>query len=196
MAGTPEVALITTAIGQLARKYGVPWRTSANHASSKSFDAQSGYEGATTLMTAMNASANLLLHAGGWDEGGLAICYAKFVADEEQNQMVARYAGGISLERFEDALEAVRRAGPAGHYLGDEFTLAHFREAFAMPEKMDFSSFEQWSSTGAHDMSAHCRDRAKTMLADFQAPEMDLSVREELDDYVARRKDEINPAIS
>ncbi|MCT4554562.1 MAG: trimethylamine methyltransferase family protein [Pelagimonas sp.] len=196
MAGTPEVALITTAIGQLARRYGVPWRTSANHASSKSFDAQSGYEGATTLMTALNAGANLMLHSAGWDEGGLAICYGKFIADDEQNQMMARYAGGISLDRFEDALQAVRRIGPAGHYLGDSFTLQHFRSAFAMPERMDFSSFEQWSSNGSHDMAARCRAKARLLLEEFQPPPMDSATREELDAFVARRKSEIDPTFS
>ncbi|MBO9449061.1 trimethylamine methyltransferase family protein [Tropicibacter sp. R16_0] len=196
MAGTPEVALITTAIGQLARKYGVPWRTSANHASSKSFDAQSGYEGATTLMTAFNAGANLMLHAAGWDEGGLAICYGKFVADDEQNQLMARYAGGISLDRFDEALEAVGRIGPAGHYLGDSFTLDHFRSAFAMPELMDFSSFEQWSSAGNHDMAARSRAKACLLLQDFEAPHMDAAIREELDAYVERRQSEIDPGFS
>ncbi|MEM9843537.1 MAG: trimethylamine methyltransferase family protein [Pseudomonadota bacterium] len=196
MAGTPEVALITTAIGQLARHYGVPWRTSANHASSKSFDAQSGYEGATTLMTAFNAGANLMLHSAGWDEGGLAICYGKFVADDEQNQLMSRYAGGISLDRFDEALEAVRRIGPGGHYLGDSFTLDHFRSAFSMPEVMDFSSFEQWSAAGSHDMAARCRVKAKTMLEEFKPPYMDEAVREELDAFVARRKEEIDPTFT
>ncbi|WP_350334341.1 trimethylamine methyltransferase family protein [Coralliovum pocilloporae] len=191
MAGTPEVALITSAVGQLARLYGLPWRTSANHASSKAFDAQSGYEGATTLMTAMNAGANLMLHAGGWDEGGLTICYAKFIADDEQNQMMARYAGGISLDRFDEALKAVRRIGPAGHYLGDEFTLAHFRDAFAMPDIMDFSSYEQWNAAGANDMATRCRKKAQTLLEEFTVPDMDPSTREELDAFVMRRKREI-----
>lgn len=195
MAGTPEVALITPAIGQLARRYGLPWRTSANHASSKSFDAQSGYEGATTLMTALNAGANLMLHAGGWDEGGLTICYGKFIADDEQNRMMARYASGISLERFDDALKAVRRIGPAGHYLGDEFTLENFRDAFAMPDVMDFSSFEQWSAAGSHDMAARCRSKAHTLLHDYQAPIMDAAVEEELNAFVERRKSEIDPAV-
>ena len=146
MAGTPEVALITTAVGQLARKYKLPWRTTGSHASAKSFDAQSGYESATSMMTGMNAGANLMLHCGGWDEGGLTICYGKFIADAEQNMLLARYAEGISFDRFDEALAAVRRIGPGGHYLGDSFTLEHFREAFSMPKEMDFSSFEQWSA--------------------------------------------------
>lgn len=195
MAGTPEVALITSVIGQLARKYRLPWRSSANHASSKSFDAQSGFEGATTMMTGINAGANLMLHAGGWDEGGLVICYGKFIADDEQNQLMARYARGISFERFDEALQAVRRIGPGGHYLGDSFTLDHFREAFAMPEAMDFSSYEQWSSAGSEDMAARCRRKARSLLEDHAATAINPNVRDELDDYVARRKTEIDPNI-
>lgn len=195
MAGTPEVALITTVIGQLARKYGLPWRTSANHASSKSFDAQSGFEGGTTMMTGINAGAHLMLHAGGWDEGGLVICYGKFIADDEQNQLMARYARGISFERFDEALRAVRRIGPGGHYLGDSFTLDHFRDAFAMPEAMDFSSFEQWSAAGSEDMATRCRRMARTLLADFEAPTLNPDTRNELDEFVARRKSEIDPTI-
>jgi trimethylamine--corrinoid protein Co-methyltransferase len=136
-----------------------------------------------------------MLHAGGWDEGGLAICYGKFIADDEQNLMMARYAGGISFDRFKDALKAVRRIGPGGHYLGDEFTIAHFRDAFAMPEVMDFSSFEQWSAAGSNDMAARCRTKARALLAEFEAPAMDVAVRDELDDFVARRKRQIDPAI-
>lgn len=195
MAGTPEVALITTAIGQLARRYGVPWRTTASHASSKSFDAQSGYESAMTMMTGINAGANLMLHAGGWDEGGLTICYAKFMADNEQNMLLAKYASGISMDRFDEALTAVDRVGPGSHYLGDEFTITHFRDAFSMPKLMDFSSFEQWSSVGSKDMAERCRAAAARALADFSPPPMDMSVREELDEYVARRKTEISPKI-
>ncbi len=195
MAGTPEVALITTVIGQLARKYNIPWRTSANHASSKCFDAQSGFEGATTMMTGINAGANLMLHAGGWDEGGLAICYAKFVADDEQNKLMARYQNGVSFDRFDEALEAVRRIGPGGHYLGDEFTIEHFRQAFAMPQEMDFSSYEQWKAAGCYDMAERCRRRAKSLLDGFQTPAMDIATIEHLDAYVAQRKTEINPEI-
>jgi trimethylamine--corrinoid protein Co-methyltransferase len=63
-----------------------------------------------------------------------------------------------------------------------------------MPEVMDFSSFEQWSAVGAQDMAARCRDRARTLLAEFEPPPTDVAVREELDAYVARRKTEIDPS--
>ena len=39
------------------------------------------------MMTAILAGANMILHAGGWDEAGLVNCYAKFIVDAEQNML-------------------------------------------------------------------------------------------------------------
>ena len=48
-----------------------------------------------------------------------------------------KYAQGISFEHFEDALEAVRRIAPGGHYLGNSFTLKRLKDAFIAPEILD-----------------------------------------------------------
>lgn len=47
-------------IGQLARRYGLPWRTTASQSSSKVFDAQSGYETVVACMSGASAGANRL----------------------------------------------------------------------------------------------------------------------------------------
>ena len=48
MAGTPEISLMNFMIGQMARSYNIPWRSSNTLGGSKTFDAQAGYESATT----------------------------------------------------------------------------------------------------------------------------------------------------
>ncbi|RWE17071.1 MAG: trimethylamine methyltransferase, partial [Mesorhizobium sp.] len=48
MAGTPEISLMNFMIGQMARRYNVPWRTSNLLGGAKVFDAQAGYESAMT----------------------------------------------------------------------------------------------------------------------------------------------------
>ena len=55
MAGTPEISLMNFMIGQMARFYKVPWRASNTLGGSKEFDAQAGYESATTLMAVMES---------------------------------------------------------------------------------------------------------------------------------------------
>lgn len=195
MSGMPEVTLINAVIGQLARRYGLPWRTTASQSSAKTFDAQSGYESAVAYMSGASACANLMMHAGGWDEAGLVCCMAKFVADAEQNLLMAKYAQGISFDFFEEALEAVWRIGPGGHYLGDAFTLKRFRDAFIAPEILDYLSFEQWRVQGSRDMAERCREKAKTLLANYQPPPLDPARREELDAFVAKRQEQISPSL-
>lgn len=196
MSGMPEVSLMNVLIGQLARRYGLPWRTTASQSSSKLFDAQSGYESAVAYMSGASAGANLMLHAGGWDEAGLVCCMAKFVADAEQNLLIAKYAQGISFDHFDEALEAVTRIGPGGHYLGDPFTLKHFREAFIAPELLDYLSFEQWKAKGAKPMDLRCREKAAVLLAEYERPPMDPALREAVEDFVALRQSQISPAIA
>lgn len=196
MSGMPEVTLMNVIIGQLARRYGLPWRTTASQASSKQFDAQSGYESATAMMSGATAGANLMLHAGGWDEAGLVCCMGKFVADAEQNLLIAKYAQGVSFDRFDEALEAVTRIGPGGHYLGDEFTLKHFRQAFIAPEMLDYLSHEQWKAKGEKSMDQRCREKAADILGSYEQPQIDPALKAAVDAFVAKRQTEISPAVA
>ena len=53
---------------------------------------------------------------------------------------------------------------------------------------LDYKPFETWDEEGARDTQALAGVRVKKMLGDYQAPAMDEGKREELDDYVARKK--------
>ena len=77
MAGTPEISLMNFMIGQMARYYNIPWRTSNTLGGAKTLDAQSGYESATTLMAVLMSGANYIWHSAGWNEAG--ILAAKFM---------------------------------------------------------------------------------------------------------------------
>ncbi len=196
MSGMPEVNLINGIVGQLARRYGVPWRTTASQASAKSFDAQSGYESATSYMAGVTANCNFMMHAGGWDEAGMVHCIAKLAADGEQNLMMAAYAKGVSFDRLDEALEAVARIGPGGHYLGDAFTLRYFEDAFFTPDVLDYEAFENWEIAGSRDMTTRSVEKARALLSAAEAPALDESRRQALDDFVERRQSEINPSIA
>ena len=193
MAGTPELPLMVFAVGQLARRYRLPWRTTAAQASSKLFDAQSGYESAPGMMAGILAGANLMLHAGGWDEGGLVNCMAKFVVDAEQNELYHRLGRGIDFDTFDDACAAIRDVTPGGHYFDAAFTLAHFEDAFMMPTLMDFSNHQQWLAEGNKDLAARARERVKEMLENYQAPPIDPGRKEELEAFIEKREREIEP---
>ena len=118
MAGTPEISLMNFMIGQMARYYKVPWRTSGSLGGAKTFDAQAGYESASTLMAVMMSGANYIWHAAGWNEAGMHCSVAKFIVDAEQCAMAYRMTEGINWGDFDEAIAAVSDVGPEGHYLG------------------------------------------------------------------------------
>jgi trimethylamine--corrinoid protein Co-methyltransferase len=148
MAGTPEISLMNFMIGQMARFYNVPWRTSNLLGGAKTFDAQAGYESAMTMNAVLHAGANYIWHSAGWNEAGMHCSIAKFVVDAEMCQMGYRMAEGPRWDDFDEAMQAVRDVGPGGHYLGHPHTLENFERAFFMPKLFDNNSIEQWQAEG------------------------------------------------
>ena len=194
MAGTPEISLMNFMIGQMARHYDVPWRTSNTLGGAKTFDAQAGYESATTLMSVMMAGANYIWHSAGWNEAGMHCSIAKFMVDAEQCAMGYRMAEGVKWDDFDEAISAVRDVGPGGHYLGHAHTLENFQRAFFMPELFDNNAIEQWVADGSKDITARALERARKALGEYEEPALDAAKDEALRDYINRREREI-PAV-
>ncbi len=191
MGGTPEAAQMMFVMGQLARKYHLPWRTSGFHVGSKLNDAQAGYEANMLMHAAVLSGANYIWHVAGWLEAGLCCGYSKFVTDAEQLVGWYKYAGGLSFADFKEAMAAVREVGPAGHFLGTQHTLDHFEKAFFIPSLMDFNSFEQWSAEGAKDHDTRGRDKARALLQSYVEPKLDEGVAEGLRAFIARREEQL-----
>ena len=194
MAGTPEISLMNFMIGQMARFYGIPWRTSNTLGGAKTFDAQAGYESAMTMNAVLMAGANYMWHSAGWNEAGMHCSVAKFIVDAEICEMGYRMAEGVNWNDFEAALSAVSDVGPGGHYLGHPHTLEHFQKAFFMPEMFDNNSIEQWQAEGAIEINERALKKAGMMLNEYEEPKLDEGVNEALLEYIARREREIPAA--
>lgn len=194
MAGTPEISLMNFMIGQMARHYDVPWRTSNTLGGSKTFDAQAGYESAATLAAVIHSGANYIWHSAGWNEAGMHCSVAKFIVDAEQCEMAYRMAEGIRWDDFDEGLAAIRDVGPGGHYLGHPHTQENFQRAFFMPKLFDNNSIEQWMAEGSVEITERALQHAKKLLSEYEEPPLDEGIDEALQDYIARREREIPAA--
>ncbi|WP_420567240.1 trimethylamine methyltransferase family protein [Thalassovita sp.] len=194
--GTPEAAQVTYGAGQLARRLGLPYRSSGGFTGSKLPDAQAGYESANSLNMGLLSGVNFMLHACGWLEGGLVSSYEKFVMDADQLGALHKMAAGISADDNAQALDAIREVGPGGHYLGCAHTQANFQTAFWRSDVLDYKPFETWAEEGSRDTMALASARVQKMLADFVAPAIDPAVAEELAAYVASKKASMPDAFS
>lgn len=189
--GTAENNLAMYAGGQMARRYGLPYRSGGNFTASRIPDAQAGYESAMTMWATVQSGANYILHSAGWLEGGLIAGFEKFVLDLEVCAMIARYSKGIGLTDDDFAWDAYEEVPTGEHFLGSAHTMRHYKTAFHQHQVFSMDNFEKWAEEGSEDTYKKANKIWKRMLRDYKAPPMDPAMREELDAFVARRKMEI-----
>jgi len=188
--GTPENALANIAGGQLARRYRLPYRSSACNASN-AVDAQATYETQMALWSAVMGHGNLIYHTAGWLEGGLVASFEKLVIDCEMLQHMSKMLEPLKIDLDEVGLEAMREVGPGGHFFGCAHTMERYKTAFYEPFISDWQNSENWTLAGAKDATARATELWPKILEDFEPPPVDPAVEEGLQDYMVRRKQEL-----
>ena len=186
--GTPENALANLAGGQLARYYKLPHRTSACNASN-AVDAQATYETQMALWGAVMGHGNLIYHTAGWLEGGLVASFEKVIIDCEMLQHMTQMLQPIKIDLEEIGLDAMRDVGPGGHFFGCDHTMSRYKDAFYQPYLSDWQNHESWTTAGAKDSTQRATEIWPKILQEFEAPPLDAAIREELEAYVAKRKE-------
>ncbi|MEM7172394.1 MAG: trimethylamine methyltransferase family protein [Pseudomonadota bacterium] len=188
--GTPVFAKTTWASGQLARRYGLPFRSSMN-TGSNTVDAQAAYETEMCLWSAVTAHANILFAAAGWLEGGLSGSFEKLILDAEILQLMIKSMGRIEVNDETMGFEAIREVGPGGHFFGAAHTLKRYENAFYHPILTDTRNYETWAEQGREDAAARANRLWKRLLEEYEAPPLDPGTDEALKNFIERRKREI-----
>ncbi|MCX7384892.1 MAG: trimethylamine methyltransferase family protein [Alphaproteobacteria bacterium] len=187
--GTPEYMKAAMVGGQLARRYGIPYRSS-NVCAANTVDAQAAYESVFSLWATTMGGGNFIMHSAGWLEGGLTCSFEKTILDIDLLQMVAEFLDPLVIDDATLALEAVRDVGPGGHFFGTPHTQARYRDAFYAPILSDWRNFESWQEAGSPTAMEKANGVWKECLAAYAPPAIDAAVAEELGAFVAARKAE------
>lgn len=184
--GTPEYWKTAIVGGQLARRYGVPYRSS-NACAANAVDAQAAYESMYSIWGAISGGSNFIMHGAGWMEGGLHASFEKMVIDADLLHMASAALDPLVIDDDTLAFDAIAEVGPGGHFFGTAHTQARFRSEFYRPLVSDWRNYEAWAEAGSPDAATKANHLVKAYLAEYQPPAMDDSIRAELDDFVARR---------
>lgn len=189
--GTPEYMRSTQMTGQMARFYGLPMRSSGVCAANVP-DGQAMWETSNSLWASVQSGTHMVYHAAGWLEGGLIASPEKFIMDCEVLQQIQRYmqpeiwASGPD----EIALDTIAEVGNEGHFFGTQHTQDRYTTAFYQPFLSDWKNYEGWEAAGAVWTPERAHHLFKDIIANFEAPPMEDAIRDELADFVARRKSE------
>jgi trimethylamine--corrinoid protein Co-methyltransferase len=189
--GTPESVKAAFATGQMARRYGLPWRSS-NATASNVVDAQAAYESQMAIWGAIMGGVNLLYQGAGWLEGGLTASFEKLIVDAEMLQMIAEVLVPFEVNEAEIGLAAMAEVGPGGHHFATSHTLERYETAFYRPMLSDWRNFETWQEDGARTATERANGIWKQLLAAFEPPLLEPAAAEALDAFVARRRAEID----
>jgi len=189
--GTPESGIGLLCTGQIARHFGLPFRTGGGLTSSQTSDAQAGYEALMTMMPTFLAGANWVMHSAGWLEGGLVAGYEKFIVDVEILQMLQVEFTPLEIDEDSMAFGAHEEVGHGGHFLGAQHTMERFRTCFYRPLLSSSENYERWTRNGGQDATERAGQIYRTKLQEFQPPALDDAVRQELEEYVVRRRAEL-----
>jgi trimethylamine--corrinoid protein Co-methyltransferase len=189
--GTPESGIGLLCTGQIARHFGLPFRTGGGLTSSQVPDAQAGYEALMTLLPTFLAGTNWVMHSAGWLEGGLVAGFEKFVIDAQIVEMLQHEFTPLEIDEDSMAFGAHEEVGHGGHFLGAMHTMERFRTCFYRPFLNSSDNYERWMRNGAKDTAARAADIYKKRLEEYQPPPIDDAVRQELEEYVVRRRAEL-----
>ena len=186
--GTPESAIGLLCTGQIARRYGLPFRSGGGLTASQTPDAQGAYEALMTLLPTFLAGTNFVMHSAGWLEGGLVSSYEKFIVDIELLRMLRHEFTPLEIDEASLAFGAHQEVGQGGHFLGAAHTLERFRECFYRPLLSSTENFDRWTRNGGKDAAERAGEIWRKTLDEYEEPPIDEGVRAQLQEFVKRRR--------
>ena len=135
----------------------------------------------------------MIKHSGGWLEGGLCASFEKLIIDMEMVQMMAEMLRPIEVNEKTLALDAIREVGAGGHFFGTAHTIERYHDAFYAPIVSDWSNFETWQENGEKTATQRANELYREILEHWEPPPLDPGIREHLETYAAKRREEIKP---
>ena len=182
--GSPGMAMNTAATAQMARYYNLPSRSGGSVCDAKVPDAQAAYESMMSLLMAQVSGINFVLHAAGILDTYNCMSYEKFIIDDEMCGIVKRIKTGFKVNNDTLGLNAIKEAGPGGHFLDKEHTLAHFRGELYQPNISNHDDFEGWFAKGSPQSVEAANKKYQETLKSYVVPELSAGADKDLRKFI------------
>jgi trimethylamine--corrinoid protein Co-methyltransferase len=184
--GSAENGLIVAGCAQMAGFYNLPGSVAAGMTDSKTPDAQSGAEKASTALMAANAGSSLVCEAAGMQASLMATAFEAYVIDDDMLAAVQRTVRGIEVTDETLAFDMIRDVVRGdGHFLGHPETRRRMRSDFVYPAVGDRATPSAWEEAGARDVRERARDRVREVMRSHYpqhvAPDVDDRIRAAFD---------------
>ena len=143
------------------------------------------------LWGAVNGHGNLIYHSAGWGEGGLVADFEKVIVDCEMLQAMSEFLEPRSFTDADFGFDAHDEVAPGGHFFGAAHTMERYQSAFYSPFLSDWSNNENWRDAGARTTTERAMEIWPKIIEAYEPPAMDPARIEEMQAYIATRREAI-----
>lgn len=185
----PEALMLQGALCDLSRSYQLPSWGYAGCSSAKIFDEQAVTE--ATIYTLLGALQGCnIMHDVFYIESGRTGSLELLVLMDEVISRARFLLKGMDTSPEHLAVEAIRRVGPAGDFLGDEHTAKHFRSSW-QPTLSDFSGFSEWEAAGSKTTGEVIKEKITRLLDEHSPAALDSAAEKEIDKVIEKAQGQL-----
>jgi len=182
----PEAILQDLGFSRLwTELYGLGCAIGTGYIDAKCPGVQAGIEKELKIMAA--AGEGHCNHPVGILDRGKTFCPEQAMLDLEVARYVTEYLAPAGIEVSREALgvEVIRNVGVGGSFIGEEHTVANFRQALWFPELFDRSESQGFEADRDGDMAARAHERWREVLAGSTPYSLSNEQAEEIEAIVA-----------
>lgn len=145
--GRPERALLTLALGDMARFYRAGLWPSSIYADAKVPSCEAGMQAAFNTVVCIMAGA-LGLECFGLLSGGEIGSPVQLVIDNEYVGALKRFVSGFEMNEETLAFDLIRQVGPGGVFTAEPHTARHYRQEHWQPALFSREAMNAWIAEG------------------------------------------------
>ncbi len=162
--GTPESFIFAVAGNQMAQYYDIPSHGCTPDSDSSSMDEQTGIENMFSLLSGFESGTDLMINVGMFGSGKIS-SYEQAVIDNEIIRIIRRYIKGVEVNEKTLMVDAIKRVGPLGNYLGDSSTLENLKsDEFTDSDVLIRSDLAVWAKEGSPTMIDKACNKVEELL--------------------------------
>ena len=167
-AGGPDGLRFMILMSQLSRWWGLPGLGMTYGGDSKDADEQAAMEVAYYGLGTVLGGVDMIFDAG-CIEGGLLFSPELLVMSDEIAGMSRRVLEPVEVDEDALGVEVIARVGPGNIFLGDDHTLARFRQLWT-PKMLSWDGRREWEAAGAKTMRTRCREKVFEIWETHEVP--------------------------
>ncbi len=166
LGGTPEMGLMSAALTEMGRHYGLPTTCAGCTSDAREPGPEAVLDKFVSTITPVLAGADIVVGIGEI-EGDQNLVLEQLLVDAEIARACERIARGVDADADEAFIRDIAEVGPGGHFLAQRSSRTAARGSeFLVPSLEPRLAYESWLELGRPSMYAAAREQVRAILAE------------------------------